>query len=342
MDTDESLHQPDRRSYEVNGRVVTIRDGLTRDEMKVQTRKGRKLTVAGEYQNHIVSLSPSLVPHPRTGDQPETKPPTGYVEHDQNHWGVRRRDARGHFGVQSLLSKGELAEGCVPALSDILCGVDPGDALSRRLGGIESTYATAVVGFPGDETQRRGIILLSATADSGYLGPLLRVRVIGESRSYTGSHQYDAEATASPSSARWWVRHIDELAQEVAARVMAGAPATHAFPEVLAGKRGPQCSTFREEFSKIKLAGLERMVGARLARHVDLQNAASEDLQWAESGPTVWSGISNLHKQRRDAAKMEQNLLGELARVGAYDEMGHWIFRPEVPFETVRNELLIQ
>ncbi|PZT99650.1 MAG: hypothetical protein DI630_16540 [Gordonia sp. (in: high G+C Gram-positive bacteria)] len=341
MGTDESLHQSDRGSYEVSGREVTIRDGLSREEMNVQTRKGRKLPVVGEYQNHTVSIHPSLVPYPRAGDQPETKPPTGYVKHEQNHWGRQRRDARGGFYIQELMSAGQMAEGCVPALSDILCGVDPGDALSRRLGGIESTYATAVVDFPGDETQRRGIILLSATADSGYLGPLLRVRVIGESHSYAGSHQYDAEATASPSSARWWVRHIDELAQEVTARVMAGAPAAHAFPEGLAGKRGPQRSTFREEFSKIKLSGLERMVGARLAQHVDLQNAASEDLQWAESGPTIWSGISTLHKQRRDAAKMEQNLLGELARVGAYDKMGHWIFRPEIPFDTVRNDLLI-
>lgn len=336
------IDQPAIRRYEVDGRAVTIRDGLTPTEIGAQRSKGRKLTAAGSYGGHIVSISPSLVPHPRSPGQAESKPPAGYVEHDQNHFGVRRRNERGYFRVHKSLTRDELYQGCVPALSDVLCGVDPGDALSRRLGGVETKYATAVVEIPGDVSQRRGIILLSVTDSSCHLGPLLRVRVIGESHSYAGDHQYDASATAPASSAPWWIRHVDQLAQEITARVLSGAPATHAFPAGLSGTRGPQSSTFREEFPGIELSGLERMVGARLAAHVDTQKAVTEDLQWAESGPTVWEGISALHRQRRNAVRMEDNLLGELGKVGGYDHGGHWIFRPDVPFETLRNDLLIR
>jgi hypothetical protein len=343
--------------FEVNEREMIVRASLSREEMNVQfSDDDGVLVVAGEYDNHAVRFR-SWVAHPQGRPSPapqqeerplEPEPARRYVQHEQMHWGAQALALQDSFPHPEFLSGDQLEAAFVGALSDVLCGVNARGALEHRLGGADMDYATAVVDFPGDELQRRGTMLLSVFNADPF--PALYVRVIGESRSYTGSHQYDGAATAEAADAGetreegawirdYWVQHIDVFACSVAAKVIAGAPATHAFPEGLVGKRGPQASTFREWRREVELSGLERMVAAQLIGLVDLQNAAFEELRWAESGPIVWDGIGALQDQRRDAEHKELALLEELERVGALDPGRDWIFRPEVPFDTVRNDM---
>lgn len=340
MANDQSFDQPSVRHYEVGVRAVTIRDHLSRDEMNVKTGEGHDVVFAAEYEGHLVSLQPAQVPYPTPPGKTATKPPSGHVKYDQNHWGRRARGQE-FFALPKLLLWQEYYQGAAPVLSDVLCGIDPGQAMSHWFGGVESTYATAVVEIPGDETQRRGIILLSVTGPTSCYANTMKVRVVGESRSYAGLHQYDASATAQFDTTAGWIDDIDTLALEVTERVLAGAPASRAFPNDTKGARGPQCSTFREWSSGIYLTDLECAIGAQFAAHVDTQNAVTEDLQWAESGPTAWRGISELHQEREDASSREESLLHDLALRGLFDSRDEqWIFRPEVPFETVRDSLL--
>lgn len=347
----------DSLRFGLDGREIIVRHGLTRDEMNVQiSDDDGVLVVAGEFNNHRVQLRtwvarpperprPPLLhgAHP-TGSEPARR----YVQHDQNYWGSHAFRLQDSYPNPELLSGEQLEAVFVRTLSDILCGVDARGALRHRLGCTGKDYATAVVDFPGDETQRRGTLLISVVNDE--LVPALYVRVIGESRSYTDSHQYDGAAIAEPDDVgetreegaqirEHWVQQIGLFACGVAAKVMAGAPATHAFPEGLVGKRGPQAATVRNWPRDVELSGLERMVAAQLIELVDVQNAATEEMWWAQSGPVVWEHIGALQDQRRHASEKERALLEELERVGAVDPARDWIFRPEVPFHTVRNDM---
>lgn len=335
-------HPSTFRSYDLCKREVTVHDALPREEMNVLiTWTGDAVVVSGQYESHFVALR-TWVAHPQgkpSVNGPEATTAHRYVRHEQNHWGVRSWAIQESFPVRQHLSNQEVEETCVQMLSDILCGASARASIEHRLGGFKPNYDVGVVGFPGDEWQRRGDILLCAD-NSGPI-PELRLRVVGESRSYTGSRLYDASASVETRTAGDWIGEMDALARRVTEMVMSGTPAPFAFPNGLVGVRGPYAVTSRDALPGIELSGLERVVAGQLAGCVDSQNTAIEDLGWAEAGPTVWDRSSCLHEQRRAAADHEVALLDDLAQVGVLCPGREWIFREDVPFKSVRNDLLI-
>lgn len=323
-------------------REAWLREGLTRDEMAAQISwDDGTVVVSGEYNNHHVSLRSWISsPQARPSTAPtDPSPPKRYVWHEQTHWGHRAGAVTDTFAVRRQLTPQKLEKACLMVLSDILCGADAQAAIQNRIANWKPNYGVAVVDFPADESDRRGTLLLAV--NNGGPNPSINLRVVGWCRGYLNDHEYDVAATAATQQTAVWLDELPALARIVTENVIQGAPAPYAFPREIAGVRGPSPDTFREVFREIQLDGLERFAAGQIAECVDARRAALSDLEWAQSGPTVWPGVGGLHAQLEEATERENVLLEELERVGQLDPGREWIFDRDFPFETVRYDLLI-
>lgn len=334
-------------------RPILISTGLPAHEIEQTIRwDGDTAIGRAHFHGHTVELTtwvahpPPRAPRPQPAGaepaSPAPRRPVRYVSHRSEHWGEHS------FGTVSAgehsadLPAQQIEEQLALALSDFLCGGYSDEVVPARFGGSPMNYQTRVARFPSTtDGDRNGLLLLNRSDDS------LTLRVVGECRSYTAAHSYDASASGgTPGSS---IDSLDREVEWIVGSLIAGTPAPYAAHNDVVLARGPYRATRREMDDELHLSPAERFIARRLADLADVQAHALTDLLWAQSGPNVWPGAGRLHQERDAAAAEESQWRDELRDCGAAgvpddiaDEDDLWLFRPELSYWRITESAVVE